>query len=94
MPTYVILNKLSHYCPENHRHLIPFNIGTTCGTIQGKTEELPVHLGMTPIETPLPIVYFKLLFHIFLVLCVSESKSTNIFPNGQIIYAINDPRSE
>lgn len=66
MPTYVILNKLSHYCPENHRHLIPFNIGTMCGTIQGKTEELPVHLGMTPKETPLPIVYFKMLFHRFL----------------------------
>lgn len=30
----------------------------------------------------------------FLVLCVSEGKSTNIFPIGQIIYAINVPRSE
>ena len=30
----------------------------------------------------------------YLVLCVSESKNTNIFPNGQIIYAINVPRSE
>ena len=30
----------------------------------------------------------------YLVLCVSEGKSTNIFPNGQIIYAINVPRSE
>ena len=29
----------------------------------------------------------------YLVLCVSESKNTNIFPNGQIIYAINVPRS-
>lgn len=30
----------------------------------------------------------------YLVLCVSEGKNTNIFPNGQIIYAINVPRSE
>ena len=30
----------------------------------------------------------------FLVFCVSEGKSTNIFPIGQIIYAINVPRSE
>ena len=30
----------------------------------------------------------------YLVLCVSEGKSTNIFPNGQIIYAINVPRSK
>ena len=30
----------------------------------------------------------------FLVLCVSEGKNTNIFPNGQIICAINVLRSE
>ena len=30
----------------------------------------------------------------FLVLCVSEGKNTNIFPNGQNICAINVPRSE
>ena len=30
----------------------------------------------------------------FLVLCVSEGKNTNIFPNGQIICAINALRSE
>ncbi len=30
----------------------------------------------------------------FLVLWIAEGKSTNIFPNGQIIYAINVPRSE
>ena len=30
----------------------------------------------------------------FLVLWVAEGKSTNIFPNGQIIYAINVTRTE